>query len=309
MSEYDVRHEIALDDKRCPACIRQMPSPPKTLYVRGDPEALQGPCAAVIGSRRATPYGIATAEIIAVALAQAGITVVSGGARGCDQAAGRATLKAGGRHVVVLGTGADTVYPRSAATLIRGTIEAGGAVVSIERWGTGPRKFAFPKRNRIIAALSRALFITEADLPSGTFSTAEAAVALDREVFAVPGSIMSPLSRGTNHLIASGAGCIIDEDSIEMAISRIFGTLRYCRSKSPVENGDTGTEQEIMRALFASPLRIDEIAAMLSLGVMDCLPIVSSLEMRKRVERLPDGRFTPTARSVKERSIIIDSAP
>lgn len=309
MTDRDVRHEIALGDKEYPDCFRELQPSPSMIYIRGDLDVLRTPCAAVIGSRRATPYGIATAQIIAAALAQSGITVVSGGARGCDQAAGWSALGAGGKHVIVLGTGADIVYPRSAAPLIERTIDAGGAIVSIERWGTGPRKYAFPKRNRVIAALSRALFITEADLPSGTFSTAEAAVALDREVLAVPGSIMSPLSRGTNHLIASGAGCLIDEESIEVAVSRIFGTLRYCRAgeTGPIEG--VGQEAEIMRALFASPLRMDEIAAMLSVGVMDCLPVVSALEMRKRIERLPDGRYAPTARSLRERSTIVDSAP
>ena len=309
MTDRDIRHEIALGDKDYPDCFLELQPSPSTIYIRGDLDVLRTPCAAVIGSRRATPYGIATAQIIAAALAQSGITVVSGGARGCDQAAGWSALDADGKHIMVLGTGADTVYPRSAASLIERTIDAGGAIVSIERWGTGPRKYAFPKRNRIIAALSRALFITEADLPSGTFSTAEAAVALDREVLAVPGSIMSPLSRGTNHLIASGAGCLIDEDSVEMAVSRIFGTLRYCRAKEHDAVGGNGPEAEIMRALFASPLRMDEIAAMLSVGVMDCVPPVSALEMRGCIERLPDGRYAPTVRSMRERSTIVDTAP
>lgn len=309
MTDRDVRHEIALGDKEYPECFRELQPSPSMIYIRGDLDVLRTPCAAVIGSRRATPYGIATAQIIAAALAQSGITVVSGGARGCDQAAGWSALDAGGKHVIVLGTGADIVYPRSAASLIERTIDAGGAIVSIERWGTGPRKYAFPKRNRVIAALSRALFITEADLPSGTFSTAEAAVALDREVLAVPGSIMSPLSCGTNHLIASGAGCLIDEDSVEMAVSRIFGTLRYCRSRVHGAFAGNGQEAEIMRALFASPLRMDEIAAMLSVGVMDCLPPVSALEMRGCIERLPDGRYAPTVRSMRERSTIVETAP
>ena len=304
MNDRDVRHEIGLGDGGYPDCIKELQPPPAVIYVRGDLDVLRTPCAAVIGSRRATPYGIATAQIIAAALAQSGITVVSGGARGSDQAAGWSALGAGGKHVIVLGTGADIVYPRSAAPLIERTIDAGGAIVSIERWGTGPRKYAFPKRNRVIAALSRALFITEADLPSGTFSTAEAAVALDREVLAVPGSIMSPLSRGTNHLIASGAGCLIDEESIEVAVSRIFGTLRYCRAgeSGPIEG--VGQEAEIMRALFASPLRMDEIAAMLSVGVMDCLPVVSALEMRKRIERLPDGRFAASKETLHAQTSI-----
>ena len=98
---------------------------------------------------------------------EAGVTVVSGGAVGCDQASGWAAVNAGGKHVVVLGTGADVVYPRSSAGLITRTLDTGGAVVSISPWGMGPRKFAFPRRNRVIAALSQALFVSEAGMPSG----------------------------------------------------------------------------------------------------------------------------------------------
>ena len=225
--------ELHPGDALYPETVLELSDVPQTLYVRGNPEALSTPALSIIGARKASPYGLAVAELAAKVAVEAGVTVVSGGAVGCDQASGWAAVNAGGKHVVVLGTGADVVYPRSSAGLITRTLDTGGAVVSISPWGMGPRKFAFPRRNRVIAALSQALFVSEAGMPSGTFSTAEAAMDLGRELLAVPGSILSPESRGTNYLIANGACCIIDEESIEMAISRIYGTLRYSRPDAP----------------------------------------------------------------------------
>lgn len=222
------------------------------------------------------------------------MTVVSGGAVGCDQASGWAAVNAGGKHVVVLGTGADVVYPRSSAGLITRTLDMGGAVVSISPWGMDPRKFAFPRRNRVIAALSQALFVSEAGMPSGTFSTAEAAMDLGRELLAVPGSILSPESRGTNYLIANGACCIIDEESIEMAISRIYGTLRYSRPDAPGIADLNPTQQTVMHALIASPLKVDDIAALVSLDAVGVLKLLGSLELEGLIERMMDGRYAPS---------------
>ena len=251
--------------------------------MRGNPEVLSTPALSIIGARKASPYGLAVAELAAKVAVEAGVTVVSGGAVGCDQASGWAAVNSGGKHVVVLGTGADVVYPRSSAGLIMRTLDTGGAVVSISPWGMGPRKFAFPRRNRVIAALSQALFVSEAGMPSGTFSTAEAAMDLGRELLVVPGSILSPESRGTNYLIANGACCIIDEESIEIAISRIYGTLRYSRP-----------EQTVMHALIASPLKVDDIAALVSLDAVGVLKLLGSLELEGLIERMMDGRYAPS---------------
>lgn len=224
--------ELHPGDALYPETVLELSDVPQTLYVRGNPEVLSTPALSIIGARKASPYGLAVAELAAKVAVEAGVTVVSGGAVGCDQASGWAAVNAGGKHVVVLGTGADVVYPRSSAGLITRTLDTGGAVVSISPWGMGPRKFAFPRRNRVIAALSQALFVSEAGMPSGTFSTAEL-LWIWGENFLRARSILSPESRGTNYLIANGACCIIDEESIEMAISRIYGTLRYSRPDAP----------------------------------------------------------------------------
>ena len=305
MGDSYPRYELDPGDTRYPSCVKDLACAPM-LYVIGNLAALNGRAAAVIGSRRATPYGMVVADMIATAAAESGITVVSGGAKGCDFAAGTAAIGAGGTHVIVAGTGADVIYPRTSAELFDRTLACGGAIVSLERWGAGPRRFAFPKRNRIIAALSQAVFIAEAGLPSGTFSTAEAALELGREVLAAPGAITSSFSRGANHLIANGAGCLIDEESVEVAISRIFGTLRYQRL-APKGNPANDECSQVLDALFASPLRLEEIAAMLSMSPMDCLSHLSRMMMQGDIERMPDGTFTPTVRAFRARSAILSS--
>ena len=131
-----------------PPGVLDLSNAPKRLYMLGNPEALQGPAIAIVGTRRPTPYGIALTELAAELAVEAGITVVSGGAIGCDQAAGMKALACGGVHVVVLGCGADVIYPSSSRGLIDKTLEAGGAVVSIAPWGTKPQRFLFPQRNQ-----------------------------------------------------------------------------------------------------------------------------------------------------------------
>ena len=157
--------ELHPGDALYPETVLELSDVPQTLYVRGNAEVISTPALSIIGARKASPYGLAVAELAAKVAVEAGVTVVSGGAVGCDQASGWAAVNAGGKHVVVLGTGADVVYPRSSAGLITRTLDTGGAVVSISPWGMGPRKFAFPRRNRVIAALSQALFVSEAGMP------------------------------------------------------------------------------------------------------------------------------------------------
>ena len=172
--------EISLGDEAYPRSLLELERPPEELRGLGDPGALSGPCLAVVGARRATPDGLAVAEMAARVAARHGITVVSGGAMGCDRAAGLAAVAAGGRSVIVSGCGADVVYPTSSQDVFEATLSSGGAVLSLERWGAGPRRWAFPKRNSVIAALSQVLVVTEAGLRSGTMSTAETAVELGR---------------------------------------------------------------------------------------------------------------------------------
>lgn len=298
MGMPETRSELVLGQAGYPACVGELADAPPRLYVRGNSELLGAPALAVIGSRRATPYGMALAEMAARIAAQSGLAVVSGGAIGCDQAAGCAALSAGGKHIIVLGSGADVVYPATARALVERTLETGGAIVSLEPWGFKPRPWTFPKRNRVIAALAQALFVTEAGLPSGTFSTAEASFELGREVLAAPGSILSPQSRGANDLIASGACCIVDEDALEMAISRIYGLLRFERPAAPGVTGLDAAEKRALDMLVANPLRAEELAAALHQDGVSCARLLSSMQVAGTVERLWDGRWAPSKQSL-----------
>ena len=271
-----------------PEGLDELTRAPEALFGRGDPSALSGPAIAVVGSRRATPYGLAIAEMAGRVAAECGVTVVSGGAMGCDAAAAEGALRAGGRSVVVAGTGADVVYPSTSAGVFSRSVSDGGAVVSAQPWGTGPRRWAFPQRNVLIAALSQVLVVTEAGARSGTLSTADAAAELGRTLYAIPGSIFSPNSVGTNRLIAEGARVIPDERSLEIAISLDFGSARLPRP------GCRPCEGPVMGALLAQAARPDELAARLGDDVLTTLRTLTDYEARGMVERLPDGRYSPS---------------
>src|SRR6185503_7726617 len=197
---------LLLDDGVYPAALREIYDPPIVLYVKGAwSECLDQPCVGVVGSRKASTYGQNAAIMLARDLAQRGITVVSGFARGIDAAAHRGALEAGGRTVAVLGTGIDEVYPRDHKKLAEEILAAGGALVSQFPLGTPPVSENFPYRNRIISGLSLGVVVVEAAENSGSLITARLAMEQNREVFAVPGNITSRNSFGTNYLI-KGAG-------------------------------------------------------------------------------------------------------
>lgn len=271
-----------------PEGFEDLASPPERIFGIGDPEALLGACISIVGARRATPYGVSVAEMAARVSAESGITVVSGGAMGCDYAAGKAALRAGGRTVVISGCGADEVYPRSSADLFQEAPARGGAVISVESWGSPPRRWAFPKRNALIAALSQVVLVAEAGNRSGTMSTADVALELDRILYAVPGSIFSPNSSGTNRLIAEGARVIADEGSLRTSIALDFGVAVLEREEPSRKRGP------VMSALTASPSRPDELAERLNESVLTIMRTLTDYEGRGIVERLPDGRYCPT---------------
>ena len=219
------RWEISSEDEDYPKELLLLNHPPEIIYGMGNRSVLQQPCMSVIGARRATPYGMAIAEMAGRCAADNNIVVVSGGALGCDYMAGMASLNAGGKTVVVAGCGADVTYPTTSAELFEAAREGRGAVISLDRWGTPPRRYAFPRRNAVIAALGKVLLVTEAGLCSGTMSTAEFANSLGKTIYAIPGSIFSPASAGTNRLISEGAQIVPDETSLGIAISLDFDCL------------------------------------------------------------------------------------
>lgn len=292
------RHELHPGDELYPQALLDIPQPPQTLYVVGVPEALCRENVSIIGARKATPYGFACARMAATAAAQAGLQVVSGAAIGCDQAAQRQALAKGGATLAVLGSGADVVYPLSSRRLLDSIVANKGAVVSIRPWGTPPARWTFPERNSIVAALSRCLVISEAGMPSGTFSTARFAEEYGREVLVFPGSVFSPNSTGSNYIIASqpNAMPIWDRECLEMAYSRIYGVLRS-PSKAPRRARGLGVlEESLLASLQAAPCTPGELAKDLETDTTELSRALSMLELDGRVVRLRDGRYSLSER-------------
>ena len=215
------RWEISRGAEGYPAAFACLDRPPDTLYIAGDSDALREGLA-IVGARKATPYGLRAAKLFASCAARRGIPVISGGARGCDAAAHEAALDAGGTTVAFLGGGCDRPYPACNKGLFERIVASGGALVSEHPWDVAPRPYAFRARNRLIAGLARATLVVEAGIPSGTFSTADEALAANREVLAVPGSIFSPASKGSNALIGQGAMPVTDEASLCEMLARLF---------------------------------------------------------------------------------------
>jgi DNA processing protein len=280
--------ELHPDDECYPASVRDLEHPPKIIYGRGNPEILANMGLGVIGARRATPYGLAVASMAGRIAAESGITLVSGGAMGCDAAAARGALDAGGKTIVVSGVGADTVYPRTSRDVFERAVKQDGVVIALVPWGQTPRKGCFPQRNIIIAALSRALLICEAGLRSGTSSTAAAAAEMGREIYAAPGSIFSPESQGANALIRDGGSIVCSEADLEMLISRDFGVLRL------VQEQVATPRNRLVSALVASPMRADDLAHSLGEEPLAVLRYLADYEASGMVTRLPDGRYAPT---------------
>ncbi len=288
------------DDPRYPARLREAPSHPKRIYVLGNPEALQAKSISIVGARKATPYGIACAELAARCAASMGVTVVSGAAIGCDQASQIEALRQGGSVSAVLGSGADVVYPRSSQALLEQIVAGGGAVVSLQPWGSVPNRWSFVRRNAVIAGLSEALVICEAGMPSGTFSTAQDASDAGRETLVFPGSIFSPNSTGSNYLIANNPDAIPvwDRECLEVAYSRIFGRLRcpgpVARDSVGQAEGLSVFDRSVLEALRASPSRPGELAGSMGVELVALMRTLGSLEVAGRVARLMDGRYSLT---------------
>lgn len=283
------RFEIGIADEDYPEQLLLTPDPPARLYGFGHVGALV-PGIAVVGARKATPYGLSAARLFAGWAADVGYTVVSGAAIGCDQAAHRAALDVGGRTVAVLGSGADIAYPRGAGPLLA-QIARTGCVVSELEWGHPPAKWTFRARNRIIAGLAGALLVLEAGLPSGTFITADEALACGRDVLVVPGSIFAPECRGPNRLLRQGATPITD-------VSELAGALRDCLGEPPVRRDATpehsparDDSDRLLAALTTNPSRPDDLARSLGLDIVTVARRIGALESSGAIARFPDGRY------------------
>jgi len=284
------RFELRLGSPGYPALLANTPQPPPILYGIGDPGSLV-PALGVVGARRATPYGLQAADHLAGWAARAGYVVISGGAIGCDQAAHRAALAAGGRTVAVMGGGADVCYPKGAGDLLE-QIAVSGAIVSEHPWGFEPQRWSFRTRNRIIAGLSAALLVLEAALGSGTFSTADYALEAGRDVLAVPGSIFSPECSGANRLIRQGAIPITDASELRDAIESTLGAPHV---EPPAwAPRCAASEDPVVCAVRTQAMRPDDLARALGLDIVTLSRRLGVLEACGTVIRYRDGRYGPT---------------
>ncbi len=284
------RFEISQDEPEYPESLKELEDAPQKLYVIGDIGLLKSLCVSIIGSRKSTPYGEAAAEFCAEVAVDHKLTVVSGAAIGCDLAAGLKTLECGGRSIAVLGSGADVVYPSQARKFLERLKRGEGLVISEQPWGHKPLRWTFPKRNRIIAALSRALIVVEAGFKSGTSSTAVAAFDLGREVYAVPGSIFAKSSQGCNQIISEGAGIIVDKLSLDVAFSQLYES--FCMRREG-EGSQLNQADPIIRALLSSPCDLESLQEILKMSsVVELMTMMSAYELDGTVVKLRDGRYS-----------------
>ena len=299
--------QIALGDTAYPVNLREIQAPPERLYVRGALAEDDALAIAIVGSRAATPYGLAVAERLGADLAARGVTVVSGLARGIDSAAHRGALRAGGRTIAVLGSGVDVIYPPENRPLA-GEIEARGALVSQFAAGTRPLAGYFPARNRVIAGLSLGVVVVEAASRSGSLITAGLAGDMGREVMAIPGSLTSPQSVGAHRLIQDGAALVQGwEDVVSQLPLRWRDRVQPPRARATaladgnanhldhgqhaerhVEDKDAGL---ILRIIGEEPVGIDSIIESSGMAVGRASALLVTLEVEGRIRQLDGKRF------------------
>ena len=278
---------LPLGDARYPCWLAMVPDPPVVLWARGDLQALAAPSVALVGSRAGSDYACAVAERLGTELGRYGVTVVSGLARGVDGAAHRGALAGSGRTVAVFGSGVDVVYPAEHVPLAR-RVEARGAVVSELGPGTRPRPFFFPRRNRIISGLSRAVVVVEATQRSGSLITARCAADQGREVMAVPGNVLTGRSAGCHALIKDGAKVVESAVDILEEIGPVAGGIT-----EHLENtGETDTV--LGRMSLGEGYDLDRLAALSGLVGARLLAHLMELELEGRITRNGAGRFVRT---------------
>lgn len=300
-SAIDGNAIITLGDPHYPASLLDTADPPVLLYVKGDRTLLNRPALAMVGARSASPQGVANAEAFARSLAATGLTIVSGLALGIDAAAHRGALaEQDGTTVAVIGTGADRIYPARNKTLAH-EIAARGAIVSEYPLGTPPLPHNFPRRNRIIAGMVRGVLIVEAAVGSGSLITARLANECGREVFAIPGSIHSPLARGCHRLIRDGAKLVETAQDVIDELSWGGARPQSGRFAPPAEPASSSVASapatlppeaaRVLDAVGHDPVDLDTIAQRSGLTLDALYAILLPLELDGHISRLPGGRF------------------
>jgi DNA processing protein len=290
---------VMFGDAEYSPLLAQLPDAPIGLYVQGKAEVLRQPQLAVVGSRNPTPYGRDAATAFARHLNQCGLVITSGLAAGIDVASHRGALQGRGQTIAVCGTGLDCIYPRSSEAVAREIVQQ-GALVSEFPLGTPPRKHHFPQRNRVISGLSLGVLVIEAAPQSGSLITARLAGDQGREVFALPGSIHSPLSKGCHELIRQGAKLVDCVDDILVEMGSLAATLssslategRKDIDLQAVSENRLDKEYEILLdALGFEPASIDQLVARSGLKTEAIASMLLILELDGRIVSYPGGRY------------------
>jgi DNA processing protein len=293
LKKYKIK-VFTCDSPEYPQQLKEIYDYPPVLYIRGN-LAEDECCLAVVGTRRATVYGRQVTEEIVTDLARNGITIVSGLARGIDSVAHRAALEAGARTMAVFACGLDIVYPAENAKLAREIMEH-GALISEYPLGTKPKADNFPRRNRIMSGLSLGVLIIEAGESSGALITANQALEQNREVFAVPGSILSPTSKGTNHLIQEGAKLVTNYvDILEELNLTIMAQQLEMKELQPVDE----TESLLLKQLSREPTHIDDICRHSGLTASLVSSVLTMMELKGMVKQVGGMNYV-LVREMKE---------
>ena len=304
-----------------PDLLKQIPDPPPVLYVKGKIEPEDKRSIAMVGTRRATPYGREAAQALAADLARTGITVVSGLARGIDTVAHRAALNANGRTLAVLASGVDHIYPRENKQLSREIVETGGALISEHPLGVRPDPRQFPRRNRLMSGMTLGTLVIEAGKGSGAIWTVRHALEQDRDVFCIPGSIFSPVSYGPNQLIQEGAKLVMDFQDIlrEMNLNTIYNLPIQARpaparreppavavnvpaeqmTLKPANPKLEGDEKTLLDQISYEPVHIDQICRGAGLPAHVVSSTLTIMEINGLIKQVPGMQYVLTREASK----------
>lgn len=294
LEQYGVK-AFSYHDTSYPSRLKEIYDYPPLIYVRGSLLPEDEWCLAIVGTRRATVYGRQVTEEIVADLAQSKITIVSGLAKGIDSLAHKSALDASGRSIAVFACGLDIVYPSENADLAR-RIMRQGALVSEYPLGTRPRADNFPRRNRIMSGLSLGVLVVEADESSGAMITAHLALEQNREVFAIPGSILSPASRGTNHLIQEGAKLVRGYTDILEELN-LMTVAHQMEMKEVIPASDT--ESLLLKQLSAEPIHVDEVCRSSGLPISTVSSTLAMMELKGLVKQVGPMSYA-LAREVRQ---------
>ncbi len=285
---------LCWEDESYPRRLREIDNPPPLLYVRGGLAESDDWAVAIVGTRRATAYGKDVTHELASSLASAGVTIVSGFARGIDAVAHAAALEAGGRTIAVLGSGLDTLYPPEHAHLAEKILAGGasGALVGDYPLGTPPEASNFPPRNRIISGLSLGVIVVEAGEDSGALITTEFAAEQGREVFAVPGNVFNRSSRGPNRLIQQGAKVVLKpEDVLEELNLKMAAQHAEARAQLSLFDGADDTERKLLAHLSAEPLHADELSVLAGMPIAAVSSALAMMELKGMARQVGGMRY------------------